>query len=151
MTKRQIINEYFSHGLKNLEPSTVIKAFAGEPEEIMTKKDFKKYETLPEYVTIYRGCDMDELEEGLGCPLGLSWTTDYKVAEFFAYRFGGDNKCVVKTVVSKDDISYFTDNRHEKEVIVFPFLIEEECEIVSSEVLDYDPREFHEYIEKTAS
>lgn len=57
-------------------------------------------------VTVYRG----------GVKRGFSWTTDIKVAEWFAKRYNGDGVIWVATVTKNDIIGYY-DGRNEKEVI----------------------------------
>lgn len=147
MTSREIVEEYVQHGLNYLEPSDVLDAFTDEPENIMSEEELAFYDSIPDQVEIYRGCSYDEVEES-GVPEGISWTLDYKVAEFFAYRYGDENGCIVKAIVPKTDIRYATDDRSEKEVIVFGV---DECEVVShGEGANYDPAEYHKYLETTA-
>lgn len=144
MTNREIVEEYVLHGLNYLNPLDVIRAFNDDPENIMSEDELTFYNSIPDEVEIYRGCSYDEIEEE-GVPQGISWTTDYKVAEFFAYRYGDENGCIVRTVVSKDDICFASDDRKEKEVIV---LWVDDCEVIShGEGANYDPAEFHKYLE----
>lgn len=146
MTNREIVEEYVLHGLNYLEPSDVLEAFNDEPENIMGEEQIAFYNSIPDQVEIYRGCSYDEVEES-GVPEGISWTLDYKVAEFFAYRYGNENGCIVKAIVPKTDIRYATNDRNEKEVIVIEV---DECEVVSHGETDYDPAEYHKYLETIA-
>ncbi len=67
---------------------------------------------LPDKLTIYRGTVADDED-------GISWTTDKKIAKFFAKRF--DTNGVVKTAkISRHDALYYTNGRGEKEVIYNP-------------------------------
>ena len=86
-------------------------------------KDAKKfYDSLPARVTIYRGTCVEETENRR---YGISWTTDLKTAEFFAYRFGKEGRCILKAEVLKKDIMAIMTSRNESEVIVLnPRLIE---------------------------
>lgn len=63
-------------------------------------------------VTVYRGVRVNNYR-------GLSWTTDKKVAEWFARRFGTNgHKCYVFTgTIKKKDIIGLFDSRNEKEVV----------------------------------
>jgi len=54
-------------------------------EFLMTKKELKIYNSLPENLTIYRGMTVEELESG---DLNISWTLLKECAEFFAYKYG---------------------------------------------------------------
>ena len=73
------------------------------------------YDSIPDIVTLYRGtCD----EEAENKNYGISWTTDFEIAKFFAYRYGKDGRCVLKTEVNKKDIMSVLTNRKESEVII---------------------------------
>jgi len=64
---------------------------------------------LPNEMTVYRG----------GEPDGFSWTLSRETGEWFSQRFGQDLPlCSMK--VKKEDILFFTNDREESEVIVFP-------------------------------
>lgn len=146
MTGVETIDEYFSNGLEHLEPSQVIKAFLKtNPKEYLNKEDYDNLTSMPNEIEIFRGCDMEELDEN-GVPLGISWTLDYKVAEFFAYRFGNTNSCIVKAVISKDDIICFTNRRNEMEIVTMGVY---DCEIISfEEGENYNAQTFHDYLKE---
>lgn len=78
---------------------------------LMTWKERKKYNSLPDYVTIYRGTykPMDYNS--------LSWTTDYDTAKFYAERFEEDG-CILKAKINKRNIFAFFNSRNENEVVV---------------------------------
>lgn len=85
-----------------------------EPD-YLTGEEREQYDALPDKVTVYRGCSIEEAENGID---GLSWTTDFRTALFFAYRHGTNGRCVVKAKVDKDKIKAFVDNRKESECII---------------------------------
>jgi hypothetical protein len=71
------------------------------------------YDSLPEEITIFRG-------NPTGKPLGLSWTLELKVAEFFARRIGLFTQTVptvVKATVSKRDVASVV--LRESELVLF--------------------------------
>lgn len=88
---------------------------------IDTKTDEQKKETanaishFPETVTIYRGHT-----EGVSTPenLAYSWTTDLRIANFFATKLGNDESEIIVATVPKDKIIEFLDDRDEEEVWV---------------------------------
>ena len=141
MKNYEIIDNYISHGLSNgVEPRDVIMALRDKPENLMSKADYESYLKLPDEVTVYRGCSMDEIDENDG-PLGISWSLDYKVAEFFAAR--SINGCVIKATVPKEVIKVVHMSRHEAEVMLLPFV---DYDIVTDSIPDdYDFEAFHEY------
>ena len=75
-------------------------------------EDSKK--NLPEKLTVYRGC-RDKKN-------GLSWTKSYKTAKFFSERnYTSENKgtpTILKKVVKKKDILFYTNLRGEEEIIL---------------------------------
>ena len=89
---------------------------------IMEEKDKQLYDKLPQQLIIYRGCDLIESKEGN--EFGISWTTERKVAEFFAFRYNNHNGRVFGLEIDKRDIiAYFTD-RTEYEAIINIFDLE---------------------------
>ena len=96
----------------------VIKLF-GSIDERADEESLEAYNKLPDDVMVYRGVwTRDAWSPGTG----VSWTTDYKVAEMFALRFRplGGESCVLKGEIQKEDILYFTNARQESEVILNP-------------------------------
>ena len=83
-----------------------------------TDEDSKEmYDKLPSEVKVYRGVLTDDR---LKYNLGVSWTTDKKVAEMFALRFAklGGTPYLMEGEVNKEDILYFTNAREESEVLI---------------------------------
>lgn len=95
------------------------------------KKTKKFYDELPNVVTLYRGCTKDEVDSGI---YGISWTTDKKVAEFFAKEYirrDTRNGVVMEIHISKSDICAVLLDRDESEVIL-PY-VEDICQEVKVE------------------
>ena len=81
----------------------------------MLAADRHAYNGLAETITVYRGQDS-------GGPVGLSWTTDRRVAEGFARGMrGGPNASptILTGVVRKRDVAGFYNDRKESEVVAF--------------------------------
>ena len=89
-------------------------------EFLMTKKELKIYNSLPENLTIYRGMTVEELESG---DFNISWTLLKERAEFFAYKYGrnfsteGIPKVVHQLEVMKVEILAYFHDGNEQEVI----------------------------------
>lgn len=94
-----------------------------EPE-YLTGNNREQYDALPDKVTVYRGCSLEEAEDGIN---GLSWTTDVRTALFFAYRYGTDGRCVVKAEVDKAKIKAYISERNESECIIIDEVEYEIC------------------------
>ncbi len=102
------------YGFSSLSPQTFQKI-------INTKTNVQKKETtklishLPDTVTIYRGHT-----EGISTPedLAYSWTTDIRVANFFATKMGNEESEIIVATVPKDKIIEYLDDRYEDEVWV---------------------------------
>ena len=77
---------------------------------LMTEDEFNHLQSLPDEVTIYRGCQAGVNENG------LSWTLDKKKSEFFANRFSKDG-IILERTISKNDIVAVLTGRGESEVI----------------------------------
>jgi len=84
---------------------------------MMTRKDRKSFEKMPEILTIYRGYQHGKYHH----KMGISWTLSKKKATWFAYRrsANGSPKVVVGTC-KKTDVLCYTDDRKEQEVIIDP-------------------------------
>lgn len=86
--------------------------------EILEPNDI---DSLPQTLTLYRGCDISELENK---SFGQAWTTSLEAAREFAYThyssqdwFAGSNRVVLEARCSKDHV-LFSDQSIEYEVVV---------------------------------
>ncbi len=88
--------------------------------EYMSEEDLKMYNSFPEEITIYRGCDMKELDENHSYYLGQSWTISLEIAKWFAFTIGEDNESrdILEARISKKHILAYTGIRGEYEVII---------------------------------
>lgn len=87
-------------------------------ENINTPEENEFLNTLPNPVTIYRGCYPEEIKT---MKYGISWTLNPKVAEFFANRIIKKKKGeVVKLDVPKQNILGYFSDRGEEEIIFIP-------------------------------
>ena len=94
-----------------------------EPE-YLTGNNREQYDALPDKVTVYRGCSIEEAEDGID---GLSWTVDYKTALHFANQHGTDKGCVVRAEVDKAKIKAYISERNESECIIIDEVEYEIC------------------------
>lgn len=81
---------------------------------LMNKREQKKFDKLPERVTIYRGVNNPDYK------YGFSWTIDRRIADWFANRYENKQSYVYECTVDKKDILCYLDIRNEKEVIIDP-------------------------------
>ena len=109
------INEEFPLNL--FESWDVVARLFESIEEKTDEESQEMYDKLPSVVMVYRGVlAKDELK----AETGVSWTTDYKVAEMFALRFKplGGTPYIMKGEINKEDILYFTNARQEAEALI---------------------------------
>lgn len=91
---------------------------------VISKDMIKKYlynddldrSQFEEIVTIYRG----EASKSNTYDKAYSWTTDIKIAEFFANRFNTNDKRIYEAKIKREDIIDYIENRNESEVILIP-------------------------------
>jgi hypothetical protein len=89
-----------------------------QKELIMDEEELAYYNNLPDKVTLYRGCSIEEYEGEDSC-FGISWTTSRDVAEFFAFRNEQEDTAVYSIEVDKEDIKTVFLSRNEFEAICF--------------------------------
>ena len=82
-------------------------------DEILEYRPNKEFTELDDEIIIYRG----EGAESTNKENALSWTTDFKIANFFANRFK-DNGKIYKAKVKKKDIIDYIQDRGESEILV---------------------------------
>jgi hypothetical protein len=95
----------------------VVLGFFSEVKSKTDKDSQEMYDKLPNEVMVYRGV---LAKDGVKEKTGVSWTTDYKVAEMFALRFKplGGTPYIMKGEINKEDILYFTNARQESEALI---------------------------------
>jgi len=87
----------------------------------MSEDERKLYDSLPNYLTVYRG--MTQLEAHSG-DYGFSWSLSKEKAEYFAYTYGRNYstahmpKTVVARNILKREIMTINSSRNEHEVLV---------------------------------
>lgn len=102
---------YLREHLLNIMPNITDAA-----SEYWSEEQRRFFDDLPEMVTLYRGCSVDRV-------LGISWTTDRKVAEGFARGHRGirvPDAVIAQARISKRDIITVLTDREESEVIIDP-------------------------------
>ena len=115
-----LANAWIRSECPNLDPNfsrqQLLKMFkAAIPTVLMDEDEYKKYAQLEEVVTVYRGVTSYNAQN----IRTLSWTLDYKVADWFAHRFDEEGT-VYEAQISKEHIYALFNGRNESEVIVDP-------------------------------
>lgn len=105
------IDTEFPNADKNVTPTMSLNLFKHSDKNLLMSDDELEYiKHLPNEVTIYRGTYSKSNYNA------LSWTDDYKTAEWFARRFEGN--IIVKSSINKNDILACFNGRNENELIV---------------------------------
>ena len=116
-----IMQEYPNRD-SNARLSEIISWFKkADKETLMDAEEYEKYQEIKLGIpwlpginlTVYRGVSYN------GKPDGLSWTTSYEKALWFASRFKGKNAKVYKMNITNPDaiLAYFS-GRNEEEVVI---------------------------------
>jgi hypothetical protein len=87
--------------------------------QLMDDSELDAFTKLPEIVTVYRGYSEENVKAGMTKRRGISWTTDYEKALWFATRFN-HIPTVLQANAPKKHIYMYTDVRAEKEVVINP-------------------------------
>lgn len=100
----------------NISKKEMLALFnAADPAAFMDQQELSRLAKLPDIVTVYRGVTSHNAND----IRMLSWTLDYKVANWFAHRFK-ENGAVYRASISKKHIVALFEGRNESEVIVDP-------------------------------
>lgn len=80
---------------------------------LMTDEDYAVYESLEPEIEVYRGVAVGRN------PKGLSWTTDFENAKWFAGRFNSGSKMgyIQKATVRKENVLAYFNTRSEDEIV----------------------------------
>ena len=102
--------------------------------EMMSPEEQVAYDTLPEQITIYRGC-------GPNNNSGCSWTLDREVAMKlpFMRRYTPDHPILLTATISKHRAAALKLDRNEREVIVFSFYGDDDSFTWTEEPILRDP------------
>ena len=110
---------YVSEEMPNLNPNVTIKALIqwfkrANKKDLMDTEELCFYEELPDTIELYRGVSHE------GTELGISWTTEYETAKWFAERFATDEHKarIYKVVANKENCLCYFGNRGEHEIIL---------------------------------
>ena len=94
----------------------------GAPHSVLTGKDRQFFDSLPERLTVYRGASGIDADMAAR---GLCWTTNRRMAEWFAVRLADPDAGKMPVVVSarcrKDAVRLV--NAAEREVVVAPWRV----------------------------
>lgn len=99
----------------NVPIKTSVKWFReADKKVLMTKDEYRYYQSLPQTITAYRGVAVGRN------PKGLSWTCNLKTAEWFANRFNqvGKSGYVQSVVVDKSCVLAYFNTRNEDELVL---------------------------------
>lgn len=101
-------------GDKNITATEIVTMFkTANKETLMDEEERERYAALPDMITVYRGVT----DHNKGKKEAFSWTTDKKIAEWFANRFDtGTGEIWMLTVPKKRVLCAF--GGEEKELIV---------------------------------
>ena len=91
----------------------------GDPLRILTGEDRAFYESLPDTLTVYRGCSGISSDVAKA---GLCWTTKRDIADWFARRCRSE-PVVVMASISKRQIAFVKASEHE--IVVQPTIARE--------------------------
>lgn len=95
---------------------------------LMTNEEKVFVDSLPQKITIYRGCSKKEIKsKNIRC----SWTLNKSVAEYFAFEYINlaiENSIhkdksqydVIERIIDKSEIYAYFDGREEEEILYFP-------------------------------
>ena len=102
----------FSNSDANISPNEFIKIFKKSKKELLMEEDeLLAYNNLDDKLTVYRGVKPKSSTKA------LSWTTDFKVAKWFADRWEKNGKVYKAQIDKKHVFAYFT-GRYESETVL---------------------------------
>jgi len=107
----------FPHQMKVSELVSMFNR--ADPKHLMNGS-YKAFEELPDEITVYRGWSETNVKAGMTKRMGLAWTTDRKIAEWFAKRWKHTDAKLAIGKVRKSDVYMYTNERNEREVVINP-------------------------------
>lgn len=98
-----------SNNLYSLRKQVKESFLSDEPDRncLMSTKELRRFNTLPDKITIYRGMSQHEYESG---SFGYSWTLKKSIAYFYVCAYRTNRKLHQLTIDKKHIIAYWTDN-----------------------------------------
>lgn len=110
-----------SFGITNMLKTKFLSWFQeANKSYLMGKGEQKKFNVLPDKVTIYRGVNNPKYK------YGFSWTlVNKRIAYWFANRNESKRPYVYECTMSKEDLICYLEIRNEKEVIINPEILKE--------------------------
>lgn len=95
----------------NVRKNVVLRWISNSDKNIlMNKSELKIYKSLSNEIVIYRGVNNKKGK------LGISWTLNKEIAEWFATRYNTGN--VYKAKIKKENVIGYINSRDEQEIIV---------------------------------
>jgi len=122
LTKRECGNLLGEHWtlIENLSVDTNVRKItvlswikAADKEGIMSKDELCAYRSLPDTITVYRGCQTVKALKG------ISWTLSEEKARWFASRFSvKNNSLTYRAQICKEDVICYFAGRGEQEIVL---------------------------------
>lgn len=110
---KMLVLSWSSHGGAEIPEAKLETWFKkADKRYLMSKREQKIFNELPEQLTIYRGVRSPE------CKYGFSWTLDKQTACWYADRYENNNSCVYECTADKKDIVCYFNTRNEAEIIM---------------------------------
>lgn len=111
LSESWVLVEY-SNNDKNYSKSKLLKAFKrADKNFLMNEDELESYNKLDDYITVYRGVKPKSSYKA------LSWTTNKKIAQWFADRFD-KNGTLYKAKINKKYIFAYFLRRNEDEIVL---------------------------------
>ncbi|OUT96939.1 MAG: hypothetical protein CBB96_00850 [Gammaproteobacteria bacterium TMED36] len=129
---KKVIDEYIT--LENpsevFSQKDILEFFSSIPIQYLDE-DKAEFHKLPEYITVYRGSSFQKYNPNI---LNVSWSTNKKLASWFATRFRAIQKSwmLKKGEIRKEDVLFYINARGENEIILNPSDLCWEEEIIAT-------------------
>ncbi len=114
-----LFRSYTSQDTGKYHNSLLVRLFSSGDKRLLMwwKDDYRKFQELPEEITIYRGCSQENVKR-------TSWSTMQKNARTMGHNF--EQPFLFKAVISKKDVFFYTNYHGEKDIVVNPDRIKSE-------------------------
>lgn len=109
------IQTEFNSDTTNVSQKEMVNWFrTANKKYLMDDKERNRLSSLPNGVSVCRGVRSADYK------YGMSWTLNYNKAKWFAERFDAKTPIIYKTIIQKEDILAYINERNEQEVILDP-------------------------------